>query len=354
MLHPLIRRLENKAHPLRYLFLEITRRCNLACRHCGSDCSKKPFPDELTTDEWLSFFSYLKKSRQGRTRSCGLVITGGEPLCHPDLDRILEGLRENGLAWGMVTNGWNLSPPVVQKLIEGGLVSITVSLDGLKDQHDWLRGREGSYERATRGLWLLSQANLPCVDVVTCVHPGNIDQLPKIKALLQKMGNVSWRLFSIFPKGRADKNRELLLDEAGYRRMLSFIRDARKSDNDMHIEFSCEGYLPSDWDRAVRENPYFCRAGISVASVLCDGAISACPNISRKMVQGNIRQDDFFEVWKDRFEKYRKRNWMRTGECVGCREFKRCQGNSMHLWDFETNRTALCTCQHAHSNRNSI
>jgi radical SAM enzyme (rSAM/lipoprotein system) len=346
LLHPVYKRLETTVHPLRYLFIEITQRCDLNCRHCGSDCGREAQVDELSTEEWLAFFDYLPKHVQ--TDKLLLVVTGGEPLCHPELDRMLEGISRNKLTWGMVTNAWSLDKKTMQGLLAHGVSTVTVSLDGLKKNHDWLRGRRHSFDRAVRGINLLTQAKLPFFDVVTCVNPRNLEELPQVLTLLKKLGVPQWRLFSIFPKGRARTNRELIMEGAQFARMLDFIREARADpDNrDISIQFSCEGYLPPELDRAVRDEPYFCRAGISIGSVLADGAISACPNISRELVQGNVRSDDFADVWENRYSQYRDRSWMKTGMCAECEHFSGCKGNSLHLWDEETHQTGLCSLHH--------
>lgn len=341
-LHPLYRRLETYVHPLRYLFIEITQRCNLACRHCGSDCGRERGANELSTDEWLAFFGYLRAAVD--TRDLTVVVTGGEPLCHPELPRLLAGLRDNGLRFGMVTNGWALDAPRVDLLMRHGLFTVTVSLDGLEASHDRLRGRQGSFDRAVRGIQHLVAAGVPQFDVVTCAHPGNLAELPEVSALLQRLGVPAWRLFAIFPKGRAKQVTELRLDTRGWRDLFGFIKDERRrvAGRPFRVDFSCEAYLPAELDRAVRDEPYFCRAGISIGSVLSDGSIGACPNTARELTQGNIRRDDFATVWERRFAAHRRRDWMRTGECRSCRDWARCQGNSLHLWDPETRRPFGC------------
>jgi MoaA/NifB/PqqE/SkfB family radical SAM enzyme len=131
LLHPLYRRLETDVHPLRYVFLEVTQRCNLACRHCGSDCSSEARFGELSMDDWLGVADQL--ARDFEPRSLAVVLTGGEPLCCPELDRLLERLQANRLAWGVVTNGWLLTEANVERLSKRGIASATVSLDGLRD-----------------------------------------------------------------------------------------------------------------------------------------------------------------------------------------------------------------------------
>jgi radical SAM protein with 4Fe4S-binding SPASM domain len=109
------------------------------------------------------------------------------------------------------------------------------------------------------------------------------------------------------------------------------------------VDFSCEGYLPPARDRAVRDEPYFCRAGISIASVLCDGAIAVCPSVSRALVQGNVRTDDLADVWERGFRPHRDRSWLATGACGACGDFGRCLGNSLHLWDEDGGGPAFCS-----------
>ena len=342
LVHPAYQALETRARVLRYLFIEITQRCNLSCLHCGSDCGKDARLEELSTEEWLRFFDYLPAHFD--RREVVLVVTGGEPFCCPSFDAILGGLKKNEPAWGMVTNGWALTQANVEKVVAHGLMSITVSLDGLKESHDWLRGRAGSFERAVEGIGRLAKAGLPHFDVVTCVNPKNLGELDQICALLRSQGVPAWRLFCIFPKGRAKANPLLKLSDEQMRELFAWMARKRREleGSGFALNFSCEGYLPKALDREVRDEPYFCRAGINIASVLCDGAICACPNITRALVQGNIREDDFKEVWDKRFTPFVERAWMQQGDCRGCPEWKKCQGNSLHLWDDEAKRAGLC------------
>ena len=346
LVYPLYKHFETRVHPLRVLFIEITQRCNLECRHCGSDCSKDTKTAELSTEEWLNFFSYLGKNMD--TRKTALILTGGEPTCHPDFDTLVRGLHKNNLTWAMVTNGFHLPQKRIDLINRCGIISATVSLDGLEKNHDWLRGRKGAFKRALVTIDNLLRAQKPFFDVVTCVHPGNLPELPRILELLCELGVEQWRLFSIFPKGRAAQNRELLLGPKGFKALMEFISHTRTvlKKSLPRVLFSCEGYLPEAWDRQVRDDPYFCRAGISIGSVLCDGSISACPNISRQLVQGNIRDDDLLSVWESRYQKFRNRDWMKKGPCEHCNQWNSCKGNSIHLWDENSGHTALCTYEH--------
>ena len=129
--------------------------------------------------------------------------------------------------------------------------------------------------------------------------------------------------------GRAAENPELLLTPEQHRQLLDYIREKRKQG--LHISYSCEGFMP-DYEAEIRDHLFHCAAGVSVASILIDGSISACTSVRGKYYQGNIYKDDFWDVWENRFEPYRNREWMRKQEpCNTCKLFRYCEGGGMHL-----------------------
>ena len=143
----------------------------------------------------------------------------------------------------------------------------------------------------------------------------------------------AWRLFTIVPIGRAKENPELFLTDNQFNALMEFICQSRKTD-EIDVKFSCEGYV-GKYEWKVRDAGFFCRAGINIGSVLIDGSISACPNIDRTFAQGNIYTDNFREVWNNRFEPFRNREWAHTGKCTDCDMWRYCEGNGMHLHDDE-------------------
>jgi radical SAM protein with 4Fe4S-binding SPASM domain len=135
--------------------------------------------------------------------------------------------------------------------------------------------------------------------------------------------------------GRAATFPEFQLSDEEFTSVLDFIRATRK-ENRIHLSYGCEGFL-GEYETEVRDNFYQCHAGINVASVLADGSISACPSIRANFHQGNIYKDDFMDVWNNRFQPFRNREWARKGVCADCSLFRYCEGNGMHLHDDEGN-----------------
>lgn len=332
------RRNETAIHELNYLFWECTWRCNLSCRHCGSDCKAEASVHDMPFADFLKAIEPLERRYKRDTTI--IAITGGEPLLRPDLADCGRVLREHGFRWGIVTNGMLYDEARHRELLDAGMSSVTVSLDGLEATHNWLRNHPQSFQRALNALRLVASASELNYDVVTCVHQRNLDELPQLKELLVANSIRHWRLFTIAPIGRAAHNPELQLTRSQVKQMLQFIADTRR-EGCIDLKFSCEAYT-GDYEEEVRDSYFFCRAGINIASVLINGDISACPNINRSFAQGNIYQDNLLEVWDHKFDLMRNRDWMRCGPCRKCPEFKQCLGGAMHLRPASGQPTLRC------------
>ena len=326
-----------REHPLKQLFWECTLRCNLACRHCGSDCRQISAIKDMPKED----FGRVLDSVAAATDSHKVMIniTGGEPLCRPDLEACGRMIYEKEFPWGMVTNGLALTPQRYEKLLRSGLRAMTISLDGIGETHDWMRGHKGSFEKAAAAIKMVIDSGEIAFDVVTCVNKRSYAQLADIKEFLISLGLKEWRLFTIFPVGRAAQDPELQLSNEEFRGLMEFIKATRKEGRIM-AEYGCEGFL-GNFEGDVRSHFYACQAGITIGSVLADGSISACPSIRSDFHQGNIYQDDFMEVWNTRFQTFRDRSWMHIDQCASCKVWKYCQGNGMHLRDAD-GKLILC------------
>ncbi|MBR6017993.1 MAG: TIGR04133 family radical SAM/SPASM protein [Paludibacteraceae bacterium] len=316
-------------HPLQQLFWESTLRCNVHCLHCGSDCVASVETPDMRAEDFLRVLD-TEVTPHVDPATVLIIISGGEPLMRKDLAKVGAELKKRGYPWGMVTNGLAMTEARYRELRAAGLRSITVSLDGLEEDHVWLRQHPLAFEGACRTIRLIANDPQPIAwDVVTCVNQRTIDHLPAIRDLLWSMGVRDWRVFGIDPMGRAAKNPELLLTDEQFRYLMDFIVAEREAGR--HVSYSCEGYLGT-YEGQVRDHLYQCAAGISVASILIDGSISACTSIRGKYYQGNIYRDSFWQVWENGFKQYRDRSWMRQLEpCKDCKAFRYCEGNGMHL-----------------------
>ncbi|MBN2681193.1 MAG: radical SAM protein [Bacteroidales bacterium] len=341
ILHNWHKKKEAENHPLNYLFLEITRRCNLNCLHCGSDCKSETGLSELTTDSWLKIIDFVYENISEKIT---FVITGGEPLLHKDLFKIGNHIKSKGMNWAMVTNGILLNSERMTNLELAGISALTISVDGLEYSHNKLRNSPIAYNKLLVALDALGNSSIKFKDAVTCVYPDNLNQLNEIGNLLVEKKMESWRLFRIFPSGRAENNNKLLLSFEQTSQMVNWIKvnKPRFKEKGLNINLSCEGWLPYNTDKKVRDLPFFCRAGINIASILADGTITGCTNNHPSFYEGNILEDNLANLWQNGFEKFRKREWLKNTDCAGCKHVKSCNGGSIHLWNLERKSPGFC------------
>lgn len=326
---------------LLYLFFELTDQCNMNCRHCGSNCSAHG-NQVLPYDDIVKVLRQVKDSYG--TASVMICLTGGEPLLHPEFEKIIQCITEFGFRWGITTNGTLINESLVRHFKECRLKSVTLSLDGTEEVNDWFRQKQGAYKMILNAIRLLHENGI-LVQVTTVVHKKNIHELDCLFQIMEKNDVESWKLINIEPIGRAIDIAELMLDKEDYLYLLDFVRDKRFSrECKMEVTYACSHFLGLKYEHNVRGNYFICGSGIYVASILCNGDIFSCLDIERnpKLIQGNIYEDNFIDVWENRFQVFRQDRTELCNECMDCRNREICGGDSTHTWNFYENRPNLC------------
>lgn len=321
---------------LRWLFFEITDRCNLRCRHCGSNCSAE--------GQYLAVSDIVRTLSTIRSDKPMICLTGGEPMLHPEFFAIAESIISRGFRWGMTTNATLIDDETAIRLRSAGMSTVSVSLDGMERSHDDLRQRKGAWQLALRGISALQKAGFE-PQVTTVLHQGNISELEKLYDLLCGMGIKSWRPINVEPIGRACESGDMLLSSEQFAGLLGYIRAKRfDSGCDMEVTFGCSHYLGPEFERMVRDHYFLCGAGILTASVRSNGDICACLDIENRpeLIQGNIRSDDFMDVWTNGFREFRRDRTADCSMCLKCTERYICGGDSTHTWDFDNSKPLLC------------
>ena len=133
-------------HPLQYLFWESTLNCNFFCKHCGSSAGRHQVTGELTTKEIMAVFRSISQIIDPKTVT--IAVTGGEPLLRSDLFEVMSYASSLGFPWGMVTNGFLVTPHVVKQMKQSGMKTIVVSIDDIGKHHDRYRNMPGAYDHA--------------------------------------------------------------------------------------------------------------------------------------------------------------------------------------------------------------
>lgn len=342
--------IEQKEHlkkmaQLRYLFWEATLRCNLNCRHCGSDCVR----DDSTKAHEISGELIKRELRQIASRypsqQCTFAIIGGEPLIRDDIIAIGAYSAELGYKWGITTNGMLLTREMITRLKKANLKTISISLDGTEEDHDALRNCTGSHRRATASIRrLLDDRFYQHFDVICCISSINIDHLEEFMDELYELKVPAVRFTPVFSRGRAGRNSDLTLKDEDYVKMLNFIARQRKLQTDIRVNFSEQGYWGPKWECVIRDDFHYCSSGILIGSILHDGTVIGCPSVSKKYAEGNIRLSSFVDIWTTGFKRYRQdRKAMFAHQCGDCEHWILCEGGGFHLLDQEGVPASQCS-----------
>ena len=327
-------------HPLKYLFLEVTRRCNLACRYCGSDCTGRAQAEELTIAEWRDIVRQVASDFDAK--KIMVAVTGGEPLIVDGVFDIFAELRKNGFPYGMVTNGQVLDRGTADRLMKVGIGSISVSMDAPPDLNDQLRGK-GSTEKAVQAISHLQAAGFEGkLEIISTITKPAVPRLDEMRKYVASLEVPLWRVAPVMPIGRAARHPELIPDTLEVRTILEYVRECRRDAFLPRPEFSEEGYLGNRFEGFVRPYLCQCRAGITIAGIRASGRIGACPELAEEFDQGDIRRDRLKTVWDAGYQLFRDRSWTRKDECDDCKQYKNCRGGSLHLYSSQNAEILRC------------
>lgn len=332
------------AAPLRYLYWESTLRCNLQCLHCGSDCVRDDSTYGAEIDSDLIRRELASIAEHYPPGEITLAIIGGEPLVRPDIIETGAYAASLGYNWGITSNGHLLTPKMIKRLKEANLKTISVSFDGIEKDHDALRDHPGSYRKVTRAIReLLADRFFEAFDVICCVSKINIDRLDEFMEEVTALGIPAIRFTPVFSRGRAGINSELMLDSDDYLTLLNFIKRMKETQSAVRVNLTEEGYWGPEWECLVRDDFHYCGSGIMNGTILHDGGVIGCPSVSRKFIEGNIRDNNFVDIWQNRFTRYRQDKKVAFAKkCSGCEHWDLCEGGGFHLLEPSDEQSTFC------------
>jgi radical SAM protein with 4Fe4S-binding SPASM domain len=302
---------------------ELTLACNLRCRHCGS-AAGLPRRDELSLAEALSVCDQLPDLLVQE-----VDFTGGEPLVRADWPRIAGRLARLGIRMQIITNGLCLSPDVVAEIVDSGIGSVGFSLDGLEPTHDQIRGYPGLFRRVLTGMEQAQRAGLRVV-VLTTANKRNLPELPALLELLRSMNIPLWQLQPLFPLGRAEGSAELALTPEEYMEIGAFLKSYSCSRRAGELSLELADSLGYGTEYDIRDVLWCgCPAGRMTCGITSDGKIKGCLSMPDRLTQGDLRQNDLWDIWfrPDAFAYNRRFSQEDLGPaCLGCDRAEFCMG----------------------------
>jgi len=189
----------------RHVLIEITKRCNLRCRHCFTDAGIKS-DHELDPEQWIDVAKDLCSNNFN-----AFTISGGEPLLEFDKTIVLaKKIRSLDLKAKiyLFTNGLLITKkhiPIIKKIFNG----VGTSIDGIEQTHEWIRNKRQSYKMAIHTIDLLRQNDMP-IFIQSMVTPQTQPHLEDVVKLAVKKNIGAIRFSHVDFFGRAIVSKHLL------------------------------------------------------------------------------------------------------------------------------------------------
>jgi AdoMet-dependent heme synthase len=318
------------AAPLR-VYWEITRACDLACKHCRADAMPYPHHDELTTVE---AFRVLDDLASGA--SPHLILTGGDPLKRADFFDIVEHTISLGLPCLVAPSATPLlTKDVIRALAALRIEAMSLSIDGATAaRHDGIRGIPGTFARTVAAAEDIIASRIP-LQINTLVASETVSDLPAIHHLVRNLGADRWSLFFLISTGRGqaltsitpEESERVLnwaLDHAGDAKPIVMTTEAPHYRRIAVTRFAARvEHSPSS--RIIRRGLGI-RDGNGVMFISHTGDVQ--PSGFLPLTAGNVRTASPLQIYRDSplFRSLRRTDEF-AGRC-GCCEFREICGGS--------------------------
>jgi len=321
----------------------LTRRCNLRCRHCYSVSADVDFPGELTHEQAMGVLEDL-----GNFRIPALILSGGEPLARHDLFAIAKRAREMKLYLALSSNGTRIVGEAADRVAEIGFDYVGISLDGTRATNDWFRGKEGAFDQGLAGVRACKERDIK-VGLRFTLTEENAAQLPALLDLCENEGVDKFYLSHLVYAGRGDKHRG---DDAGWGRsraamdlLIDRAWDAASNDRPFEIvtgnnDADAVYFLRWAQTRFAEDSVSHVRdhlsawggnsSGVGVANIDPQGNVHPDTYWSDYTV-GNVKQEPFSSIWTGEdpmLAQLRRRPRPLKGRCGACAYKHICGGNT--------------------------
>lgn len=278
---------------------EFTLACDHRCLHCGPRAGEAR-PNELTTDEALRMVDDLAEAGVGE-----VVLIGGEAYLRNDFLLVIRRIRERGMTCTMTTGGLGMTRARADAMVEAGIESVSVSIDGLEAAHDKLRNRPGSWQRAFEALRNLraAGARVACNSQINQVNFGDHEPLLE---LIAAEGVHSWQLQITVAHGNAASNADIILQP--YMFLELFEQLERIVDRSIQLKVRIWpannlGYFgPFEHKLRAFQKAHYrgCAAGKSTIGIESDGMIKNCPSLGGPLnTGGSWREHGLAKLWRE-------------------------------------------------------
>lgn len=311
----------------------MTRQCNLVCKHCYIQAQDKKMTDELTTKEAKDFIREL-----ATIKVPVLLFTGGEPLLRKDIFELAEYAANSGLRPVISTNGTLINHQSAQSIKDAGFAYVGVSIDGMEKRHNEFRGLKNGFHLAFEGIHQCLALGLS-TGVRFTVNKHNFEDLPSVLELAIKESIPRFCLYHLVYAGRGKEMVSDDLDIETKIKLINLLIDTAKATSKMEIltvDNPADGiYLYQQKEKESSEMALDiktllkmaggCSAGEKIANVSPEGEVYPC-QFWQDLPLGNVRMTSFSQIWQSKTAMFSQMKTNLKGKCGQCLYKEICGG----------------------------
>jgi len=319
-----------------------TRTCNLKCLHCYSNSDAQRYANELSTSEAKKFIDDLAAFHVPV-----ILFSGGEPLLRPDFFELADYARSKHIRCTLSTNGTLITTAMAVRIKDVGVSYVGISLDGIGDNNDRFRGRQGAFEAALSGIRACRSIGQR-VGLRFTINRHNFEELPDIFKLIEDEDIPRVCFYHLVYSGRGSQmvNEDISHNET--RQVMDLImehtldyhrrglnKEILTVDNHADGVYIYLSLLKNDPERAEAVRQLLTdnggnRSGIAIGAVDWFGNVYP-DQFTRQHLLGNIREETFGKIWQNTdhsiLQGLKNRKPLLTGRCAQCRWLNMCNGN---------------------------
>lgn len=295
------------------VFFELSKKCNLHCRHCyiPDDIDKH----DLTLEEWKVLIDACKD------KGVNLIkLTGGEPMLSPVFWNVAEYIHEKGIRIRLYTNGSFLNEDTIKRLKQLGVMECQISLDGgTRETHNSFRRAKKSFEVIMAALPVLQQYKMKVILSYTLSDYNQrevkafIDlayQFPNVKVVVSPYINYHQT---------SEKKCELNVNQTMIEELRELFHEnvAKWSDKTNYYHTFSNRYIG------------YCGVGLYMLYIDSSGRVMLCPLLNQEEnIIGNVREHSLSWIWEhsELLNEYRKQTIQDIQGCNNCLNVNACRG----------------------------
>ena len=321
----------------------LTRRCNLTCKHCYALSADHHYPGELVEHELLAVAEDLKAYGVP-----ALILSGGEPLLAPHLWPLATRARDLGFHLGLSTNGTLIDAAMADRIAAHGFDYVGISLDGLRATHDRFRRLEGAFDASLAALRLLRERGVN-IGMRYTLTAMNEQDLPALLDLLreERVSKFYFSHLNYAGRGNIHRGRDSRFDATRSAMDLLFETAWQAAASGAPAEFvsgnnDADGVYLHQWvrERFPRWAPALRKRLVAWGGNASGVAVANIDNLGHVHPDtmwwhhdlGSVRERPFSAIWEDRsdalMDGLKRKPRPLQGRCGACPQADICGGNT--------------------------